>query len=217
MGVGRAGPTCNSLSQNRRAQRYTGVVAKIMANTWVEAEFETIFHEHFSRMVRLTRRVLLSDAEAEEVCADAFLKLYRSGPGTTAAGTVGAWLYRVATRAAIDKLRRQKRRGLDDHVDAGQSEVAEDRAGDPLTRMVRDEHIVEVRSALAQLKADKSQLLLLRHSGLSYQEIAEAMQIKPASVGTMLARAEAEFTVKYQRQQRLGKRAPRLQIAKEGQ
>jgi DNA-directed RNA polymerase specialized sigma24 family protein len=81
---------------------------------------------------------------------------------------------------------------------------------------MRNERIAEVRRTLAQLKPEKSQLLLLRHGGLSYQEIAAAMQIKTASVGTMLARAEAEFSAHYQKQQRLSKRPPRLQIAKEG-
>jgi RNA polymerase sigma-70 factor (ECF subfamily) len=82
-----------------------------------------------------------------------------------------------------------------------------------LGRLVRQERIAEVRFALARLKVEKAQVLLLRHSGLSYQEIAAAMRIKPASVGTMLARAEAEFSMLYQRQQRLSKRAPRLQVA----
>jgi RNA polymerase sigma-70 factor (ECF subfamily) len=187
-----------------------------MANAWAEAEFETIFREHFERMVRITRRVLHSDAEAEEVCADAFLKLYRSGPGVAADGTAGAWLYRVATRASIDRLRRNKRRGSEEDLDASDSATADSQGNDPLNRLMRNECIAEVRSTLAHLKAEKAQLLLLRHSGLSYQEIAEAMQIKAASVGTMLARAEAEFSAHYQRRQRLTKRAPHLETAKEG-
>jgi RNA polymerase sigma-70 factor (ECF subfamily) len=187
-----------------------------MASTWAEAEFETIFREHFARMVRMIRRVLRCDAEAEEVCAEAFLKLYRMGPRGIAEGTVGAWLYRVATRIAIDRLRSHRRRGFEEPLDASRSDVAGGLESDPLSRLVRDERIAEVRFALARLKVEKAQVLLLRHSGLSYQEIAAAMRIKPASVGTMLARAEAEFSTLYQRQQRLSKRAPRLQAAKEG-
>ncbi len=187
-----------------------------MASTWAEAEFESIFSEQFARMVRMIRRVLRSDAEAEEVCADAFLKLYRMGPGGIEEGTVGAWLYRVATRTAIDRLRSHKRRGFGEQLDAGSADVADGLESDPLGRMVRGERIAEVRFALARLKVEKAQVLLLRHSGLSYQEIAAAMRIKPASVGTMLARAEAEFSMIYQRQQRLSKCVPRLQAAKEG-
>jgi RNA polymerase sigma factor (sigma-70 family) len=184
-----------------------------MAGTWTEAEFESIFTEQFARMVRVVRQVLRSDAEAEEVCADAFLKLYRMGPDGVAEGTAGAWLYRVATRSAIDSLRRHKRRGIEEQLGAGSTDIAGDLESDPLCRLVREERIAEVRLALARLKVEKAQVLLLRHSGLSYQEIAAAMRIKQASVGTMLARAEAEFSMVYQRQRRLSKRAPRLQAA----
>lgn len=183
----------------------------VMASTWVEAEFENVFREHFGRLVRIARRVLHSDAEAEEVCADTFLKLYRIGPGVLAGGTVGAWLYRVATRASIDRLRSNKRRGLEEDLDGETEIAAEDGRDDPLTRLMRRERIAEVRSALARLKPERAQMLLLRHSGLSYQEIADVMQRKAASVGTTLARAEAEFSAQYQRQQRLNRRAPRLE------
>lgn len=184
-----------------------------MSSTWVEAEFESIFRGHFVRLVRITRRVLRSDAEAEEVCADTFLKLYRSGPGVLAGGPVGAWLYRVATRAAIDSLRQAKRRGMEEEFEADSGNEAGEAPEDPLNRMMRNERIAEVRSALARMKAEKAQLLLLRHSGLSYEEIAAAMRIKASSVGTMLARAEAEFSAQYQKRQRLEKRTSQTRRA----
>jgi RNA polymerase sigma-70 factor (ECF subfamily) len=183
-----------------------------MAGIWDEAEFEVIFREHFERMVRITRRVLHSDAEAEEVCSETFLKLFRIGPGVQAGGTVGAWLYRVATRASIDRLRQSRRRGVEEEADPERSGVTND-LQDPLNQLIRNERIAEVRSTLARLKPEKAQLLLLRHSGLSYQEIAAAMQMKASSVGTMLARAEAEFSAQYQRHQVLNKGAMRVQIA----
>ena len=187
-----------------------------MAGTWVESEFEAIFREHFERMVRITRRVLRSDAEAQEVCSDTFLKLYRSGPGVLAGGPVGGWLFRVATRASIDSLRKSKRRGVQEELDSETAGNADDGFEDPLNRLMRKERIAQVRSSLAELKPEKAQLLLLRHSGLSYQEIAAALEIKRASVGTMLARAEAEFSAHYERGQLLGRRAAHLETAKEG-
>ena len=188
----------------------------VMASTWVEADFEAIFREHFARMVRITRRVLHSDAEAEEVCADSFLKLYKSGPGVLSGGAVGAWLYRVATRASIDRLRKNKHRAVEEELNAETETGIDDERHDPLQRLMRNERITQVRSALARMKPQKAQLLLLHHGGLSYQEIAAAMEIKAASVGTMLARAEAEFSAHYKRQQRLNKRAPHFETAKEG-
>ena len=183
-----------------------------MAGIWNEAEFEVIFREHFERMVGITRRVLRSDAEAEELCSETLLKLYRIGPCLQAGGTVGAWLYRVATRASIDRLRQCKRHGVEEEVDPERGGEAND-LQDPLNRLMRNERIAEVRSTLARLKPEKAQLLLLRHSGLSYQEIAAAMQMKAASVGTMLARAEREFSAQYKRHQVPNKGAMRVQIA----
>lgn len=186
-----------------------------MASRWVEAEFEAIFREHYGRIIRVTRRVLQRDSEAEEVCAEAFLRLYRFGPSVAAAGLVGAWLYRTATRAAIDALRANRRRGPEIEDEAALQ--SEDPGEGPLTLLLRQERIAEVRDVLAKLKVDKAQLLLLHHSGLTYLEIAQAMQVNVHSVGTKLARAEAEFSALYERHQRLNRKAQQLQTAKEGQ
>jgi RNA polymerase sigma factor (sigma-70 family) len=185
-----------------------------MTSGWVEAEFEAIFREHYERIVRVVRRVLHGDSEADEVCAEVFLRLYRGGPSVTATGLVGGWLYRTATRASLDVLRANKRRGLEEELD--RDGYSEDQDDSPLTRLLRSERIAEVRVVLARLKLEKAQILLLRHSGLSYQEIAETMQVSATSVGTMLARAEAEFSALYQRQQRTSRKASRLEAAKEG-
>jgi RNA polymerase sigma factor (sigma-70 family) len=187
-----------------------------MSDRWVEAEFEAIFREHYGRILRVTRRVLQRDSEAEEVCADVFLRLYRSGPGVAAGGLVGGWLYRTATRASIDALRAKRGLGVEELDDDGGTQ-SEDLAEGPLTILLRRERIGQVRDVLAKLKVEKAQLLLLRHSGLSYQEIAQAMQIAAQSVGTKLARAEAEFSELYQRYQRRSRKTQQLQTAKEGQ
>lgn len=63
------------LSQTGRAGPCTGVEPMTVDSSWVEDEFEEIFREHFGRLLRVTRRVLRSDAEAEEVCAEVFLRL----------------------------------------------------------------------------------------------------------------------------------------------
>ena len=54
-----------------------------------------------------------------------------------------------------------------------------------------------VRLALSQLNERHSQLLVMRHSGLSYKEIAEALELAPTSIGPLLVRAEKEFAKQY--------------------
>jgi RNA polymerase sigma-70 factor (ECF subfamily) len=187
-----------------------------MSDRWIDAEFEAIFREHYPRIVRVVRRVLQRDSEAEEVCADVFFRLYKKGPSVATGGLVGGWLYRTATRAAIDALRANQRRGVEEELDGNELIPVDGHVESPLADLLRHEHIAEIRSVLAKLKPDKAQLLLLRHSGLSYREIAEAMQLSFNSVGTKLARAEAEFSVLYERQQRQSVKRQPLQTAKEG-
>ncbi|HTU51675.1 MAG TPA: sigma-70 family RNA polymerase sigma factor [Acidobacteriaceae bacterium] len=188
-----------------------------MSDRWIDAEFETIFREHYPRIVRVVRRVLQRDSEAEEVCADVFLRLYSKGPGVAAGGQIGGWLYRTATRASIDALRANRRRGLEEELEVNEFVAVDGHAKSPLADLMRQEHIAEIRGVLAKLKLEKAQLLLLRHSGLSYREIAEAMQLSFNSIGTRLARAEAEFSALYERQQRRSLKRQPLQTAKEGQ
>ena len=116
-----------------------------MSNRWVDAEFETIFREHYPRIVRVVRRVLQRDSEAEEVCADVFLRLYRKGPEVAAGGLVGGWLYRTATRASIDVLRASQRRGIEEQLEENDSVAVGDDAESPLADLLRREHIAEIR------------------------------------------------------------------------
>ncbi|MGA8288059.1 MAG: sigma factor-like helix-turn-helix DNA-binding protein, partial [Acidobacteriaceae bacterium] len=102
-------------------------------------------------------------------------------------------------------------------LDGNEIVSADGNGESPLADLLRQEHIAEIRGVLAKLRLEKAQLLLLRHSGFSYREIAEAMQLNFNSIGTRLARAEAEFSAIYQRQQRQNLKRQQLQTAKEGQ
>lgn len=185
-----------------------------MAAKWNEAEFASVFREHYQQTLGIARRVVRNHAEAEEVCAEVFWRLYRAGPETVSDGTARGWLFRTATRAAIDVLRAGKRRGENQEVS---SLDPQDHSEGVLHRLLREEEIGEVRQVLARLDVSKTQLLLLRHSGLSYAEIADAMKVRPSSVGTMLARAEQEFYKLYARKALRDKNATPLRAAKEEQ
>ena len=50
---------------------------------------------------------------------------------------------------------------------------------------------------LALIKPTQAQLLILRSSGLSYKELAAALDVKVSGIGTMLNRAEEEFRIRY--------------------
>jgi len=63
--------------------------------------------------------------------------------------------------------------------------------------LLLEEKCRRVRAVLASIKPAQAQLLILRTSGLSYKELAEALDVKMSGIGTMLNRAEEEFRTRY--------------------
>jgi RNA polymerase sigma-70 factor (ECF subfamily) len=154
-------------------------------------DFDALFLAHYPRVVALISRVVRDRTQAEHLAADVFWKLYRTSPDGSG-GKLGGWLYRTALRMALDALRVSSRRGR--HETAAESERTRvSQPGDPLASLLVEEKRAQVRSTLASMKPRQSRMLLLRASGLSYQEIADALGLNPRSVGTLLARAEDTF------------------------
>jgi RNA polymerase sigma-70 factor (ECF subfamily) len=68
---------------------------------------------------------------------------------------------------------------------------------EPAEIVAKEEQRRLVRMALAKMNEQRSQLLILRHSGMSYKEIAETLKLAPSSIGPLLLRAEREFEKHY--------------------
>ena len=164
------------------------------AEHWDEADFRAIFQQHYARIVDILVRLLGDRAHADDVACDAFWRLYRQ-PALQTDGNVGGWLYRTATNLGIDALRTFGRRRQYEEA-AGRMARENIQAG-PLDDLLREERCRRVRQVLSLLKPAQAQLLILRSAGLSYKEIADALEVKGTSVGTMLNRAEEEFRDRY--------------------
>ncbi|MBS1807881.1 MAG: sigma-70 family RNA polymerase sigma factor [Acidobacteria bacterium] len=169
----------------------------VCSDTWAEAEFEQIFQTHYGRIVAVLFRLTGNRAQAEELAGEVFWKIYRQPLPADQDHNVGGWLYRVATRLGIDALRAQARRKHYEQAAGAAAYESGTTNNDPLADVLRDEKRQRVRAVLAAMKPAQSQLLLLRQSGLSYQELAEVFGVKTSSIGTLLARAEAEFEKRF--------------------
>jgi RNA polymerase sigma-70 factor (ECF subfamily) len=158
--------------------------------------FEAIFRRHYPRLVGVLARLTGDRGQAEEIAADVFSKLSRQPSLLRGREDVAPWIYRVATNAGVDALRANVRRRKREE-EAGVARMQSDRREDALEGMLRAERRTRVRAVLTALKPRDAQLLLLRAEGMAYREVAEALGIQPGSVGTLLARAEAEFERKF--------------------
>ena len=152
----------------------------------VRADLEQVFRAAYPRVVAVAARVLGSRHEAEDVAQEVFLAFGRS---SVPAGEAAGWLSVAAAHTALNHLRSGRRRAAREEA-AGEGVrldgVRPDVADDVVTRDERR----HVREALARLPRRQAVALVLRHSGLSYGEVAAALDLSPGSVGTTVRRAE---------------------------
>ena len=168
---------------------------RLASEAHAPAEFEALFQEHWERVYGVLFRLLGDQGEAEALALEVFWRLYRQPPPGQARNLAG-WLYRVATNLGFNTLRADKRRSRYEER-AGYLSVEHPVPSDPVATLERADEREQVRAVLRQMKPRSAQLLLLRHSGLSYGEVATALDLSPASIGTLLARAEREFEQRY--------------------
>ena len=159
-------------------------------------EFEALFVKHYPQIVAVLRRIVGDHGRAEDLASEVFLKLYRLPLAQDPDSNVGGWLYRTATNLGIDALRAAARRNSFEQAAARESSH-EKTSDDGFDRIVRSERAQRVRIVLAEIKPSQAQLLFLRASGHSYKELAAALGIELASVGTLLVRAEVAFEQRY--------------------
>jgi RNA polymerase sigma-70 factor, ECF subfamily len=152
-------------------------------------DIETVFCEQYARVARIIARVVRDHARAEELAVEVFLKLWRN-PQAQGDKTEG-WLYRTAVRVGLDELRRRTRRtryeGLLHFLPVPTPEELH----------AAKEEQQRVRLVLSVIARKHAELLLLRSNGLSYSELACTLDHNPASIGTLLSRAQQAFRKEY--------------------
>ena len=153
----------------------------------VRPDLEQVFRSDYPRVVGVAARVLGSRDQAEDVAQEVFLAFGRS---SVPAGEATGWLTVAAAHTALNLLRSGRRRSArEDAVGRQQPREAPDVAD---AVVLRAEH-GRVRAALARLPRKQAVALVLRHSGMSYDEVAAALELSVGSVGTTVRRAESRL------------------------
>jgi RNA polymerase sigma factor (sigma-70 family) len=146
--------------------------------------FESFFRNHYRPVVRLAQSVVGDSQGAQDVAQEVFLAAYRRFPGDY--GQAAGWVRVAAVHTALNALRGERRR------DKRQLQVqlvsslpsAED-------TVIERERRADVRRFLSRLPRRSAAILVMRHGGMSYVEIADALGVKVGQVGTLLRRAES--------------------------
>ena len=161
-----------------------GVVPRVASGS-VRADLGEVFRVEYARVVGVAARVLGSRDWAEDVAQDVFLSFAHSA---VRAGEARGWLSVAAAHTALNLLRSGRRRASREETAAAADDVV---APDVADAVVTLEERRRVRAALARLPRKQAVALVLRHSGLSYTDVAAALDLSPGSVGTTVRRAES--------------------------
>lgn len=155
-------------------------------------EFVELFQAHFHRLFRYLDRLSGEPELAADLAQEAFVKLYRRG---ALPDRPEAWLITVAMNQFRNvKSTRTRRRRLMTPARAESVLADPPPAPDGEDAVGSAEH---VRAAIDALPDRDRRILLLRAEGYAYRDIASALDLNEASIGTLLARAKRAFREAY--------------------
>ncbi|AGY92213.1 RNA polymerase sigma factor AlgU [Spiribacter curvatus] len=157
--------------------------------------FDLLVLKYQHKLVKLISRYVHDHAEALDVSQEAFIKAYRALPRFRGDSSFYTWLYRIGINTAKNYLVSQGRRPPDSDIDAQDAERydIESRLKDqesPESLAQRDQVQETVVSAIEDLPDDLRTAITLREfEGLTYEEIAEAMDCPIGTVRSRIFRA----------------------------
>ena len=166
-----------------------------------EEAFGELVVRHRNAIVNLAHRYLRNRADADDLAQQVFLKVYRARKRYRPEAKFTTWLYRVAVNTCLNEVRNRKRRvtwvatSLEGSGDPDSSGSAASRLADadgeaPLESVEKEELKERVRDAVAQLpERQRLAILLNKFHGLSYEELAETLEMTIPGVKSLLVRA----------------------------
>jgi RNA polymerase sigma-70 factor, ECF subfamily len=166
--------------------------------------FEEIFARYNTMVFRLTHRLLGDYEEALDVSQEVFLTVYQKMKSFRGESSLKTWIYRIAINRASNRFRwwnRLRRRGtisLDEHLSkelpVSFSDSLESNNRTPEENLLLEEEREEIERSLLQLPVSQRIALVMRDvEGMSYEEIAESMQVSLGTVKSRIARGRDDL------------------------
>ena len=162
-------------------------------------EFRQILIEYQNRVYNQSYRMLGNREDAEEATQDIFLKIYQSFDTFRGESKLSTWIYRITSNVCISRLRKKQLdlKSLDAPFEAEEKSLADiipDDSPNPEEYLENEETAKMVRNQVKSLKAEWAMAITLYHfEDLSYQEIAEIMDIPTATVATYILRGRNQL------------------------
>ncbi len=162
-----------------------------------EAGFNYLVQKYHRSMISFLYRMVRSQAVAEELAQEVFLRVYRSRESYRAEAKFTTWLYRIATNLAVNHARDTKHEraaqnvylDVPDEETGTTPEVADD---EPTVeqRMMRDERMAAIRKHVMGLpERQRTAVLMHKYQGLDYRQIGDVLKLSESATKSLLFRA----------------------------
>lgn len=174
------------------------LVARLQAGD--QAAYAQLVEEHAGKIYRLALRLMGNEADAEDVLQETFLSAFKSIDRFEARSSLSTWLYRIASNAALMRLRRKEPEqvSVDEPLERDDGELVPRQLFDfcclPEEDLLRDEARAELNRAIEELPPSLRSVFVLRDiEGLSTEETAEALDLSVSAVKSRLMRARLKL------------------------
>jgi len=175
--------------------------AATAVDAWEPPSWEEIVEKHSARVYRLAYRLTGNPHDAEDLTQEVFVRVFRSLSSYTP-GTFEGWLHRITTNLFLDGARRKAKIRFDAFAEDAETRIPS-RGVTPDTQVLDGTFDEDVETALAALSPEfRAAVVLCDIEGLSYEEIADVLDLKLGTVRSRIHRGRTML------RQTLAHRAP---------
>jgi RNA polymerase sigma-70 factor (ECF subfamily) len=164
--------------------------------------FETLIERHQALIAGTVARMLGSNSDVEDIAQQVFIRVWKSASRYVARAKFTTWLLKITRNLVFNEMRRAKRHP---HVpvqidpEAEELPLRDEMTATPDARLLQEELQSKIDSAIGQLPdTQRMALVLRRYQELSYEEIAEVLELSVPAVKSLLFRARTELRERLQ-------------------
>ena len=161
------------------------------------AAFEQLIERHQSLVAGTVARMLGSNSDVEDIAQQVFIRVWRSAGRYVARAKFTTWLLKITRNLVFNEMRRAKRHPhlpVQIEPEADEMPLKDDAAATPDATLLQAELQAEIEKAIMLLPdTQRMALVLRRYEELSYEDIAEVLDLSVPAVKSLLFRARTEL------------------------
>ncbi len=162
--------------------------------------FEDIVTKYEKLVYSVCYRMFNNNDDALDYTQETFIKVYKNMEKAIGKGSFKSWICTIATNTCLDELRRRSKKStvsLDAHFDNDESNVKmeiADTSATPIEELIQGEDAQILKDAINALSEENKAIIILRDiEGMSYDEIAQALDISIGTVKSRISRSRKKL------------------------